>query len=109
MTSSKSARLWRRVDNAAKRKKRRDKAVRAYKAGEIPLCVEQIPGLFWVDGRDGWFFRSRQTIEGAISAFHPESHFVVWLIPASPEQAADAILRHAEEEAMWADRDSMPF
>lgn len=82
-------------------------AIKAMKDGEtIPFCGERLPGVWWIEGEEGYFFEAL----GGRVCFEGQKKRVVELTPASPELVAKRVLRHAEEEACYRDRiDSIPF
>lgn len=100
-------RLWKREAVARRRRLRREKHAEKYRSGEAPLCAERVPGLWWIDGRDGYYIRAG---ESGQPAFDARTRTVVMLSPATDEQAAEAVIRHGEEEAMWQERlGEIPF
>lgn len=115
MAASKSAKRrnrsesqWRRQRNQIREINRQKRDAEMYRRGEAPLCMERVPGLYWIDGQEGYYAKSRGMT--GFLAFDAKTRRIVSLDPVSPEEAGESILRHAEEQAMWLERyDEVPF
>lgn len=104
------AKVDRRLKALRHKKLLRDRASARYAKGEIPLAQQRIGGLWWIDGQDGWFLQVSRHDANATPVFDADTRFVVYLAPADPEEAAEAVIRHGEEEAMWQERlGEIPF
>ncbi len=81
------------------RKEQEAAAVEAMKAEGLPWCGEKISGLFWIDGRDGYY---TQQITG-IKAFDTVKRRVIYLKELVGEALADYLeLQDIGANLAWA-------
>lgn len=104
--------LTRRSDKWLARKlaerRRPRKKVSKDKAASLPFCGVKVPGLWWIEGRDGLYELAPEVSSslrlGYVECFSPKDSRIFWLKPVSNEQAAETLLRQAEENAAWLEK-----